>query len=162
MDKTKRDKIILCILAAIVDKGKILLIHRTKEPYKDHWAMLGGKVEFAEHIEETAVREVLEEAGIKCSVQTINGVVTEIVHNQEGAEQHFLMFIVQLKPETTTFVESEEGKLKWFKLDELNKINIVPSDLLMINEFVLKNKTMKVGRIKVKRDGETYDVEEFI
>jgi len=161
-DKTKRDKIVPCILAAVVHEGKILLIHRTKEPYLGHWAMTGGKIEFGEHIEETAIREVLEETGLKCKVESIKGIATEIVHNESEAEQHFIMFIVQLKPETTKLVESDEGKLQWYKFEELDKIKIVPSDLLMIKEFVLKNKPMKVHRIKVKRDKETYEVEEFV
>ena len=161
-DKTKREKIVPCILAAVVDKGKILLIHRTKEPYIGHWAMTGGKIEFGEHIEETAAREVLEETGLKCQVEAIKGIATEVVHNSEGAEQHFIMFIVQLKPETTRFVESDEGKLQWFGFEELENIKIVPSDLIMIKEFILKNKPMKVHKIKVKRENEIYEVEEFI
>lgn len=162
MDKTKHDKIIPCILAAIVDKGKILLIHRTKEPYKDFWAMVGGKIEFAEHVEETAVREAFEETGITCKVRHVRGAITEIVHNSDGPEQHFIMFFVELEPQTTNFVESEEGKLRWFTFEELEKIKIVPSDLIMINEFILKDKKAKVYKIKVKKDKETYDVEEFV
>ena len=136
---------------------------RNKEPYKSHWAMTGGKIEFAEHIEETAEREVLEETGLKCKVEAIRGIASEIIHGDNEAEQHFLMFVVQLKSETAKFVESDEGKLQWFGFDEIDKLEqMVPSDKLMIKEFILKQNKMKVHRIKVRRNGERYDVEEFI
>ena len=162
VDKSKREKILPCILAAIVKDNKILLIHRNKEPYSGLWAMTGGKIEFGEHIEETAEREAFEETGLKCDIEGIRGIASEVVHNEEGAEQHFIMFIVQLKPETTEFKESEEGKLQWFNFNELEKLKIVPSDLLMIKEFILKENKMKVQKIKVRRNGDTYDVEEFL
>jgi len=161
-DKTKREKIVPCILAAVVNNNKILMIHRTKEPYKGYWSMTGGKIEFGEHIEETAAREVFEETGLKCKVEAIKGIATEIVHNDKEAEQHFLMFIVQLRPETTELVESKEGELGWYTPKELENMKVTPSDLLMIKEFVLNDRPMKVHRIKVKREGEIYDVEEFI
>ncbi|MCX6774211.1 MAG: NUDIX domain-containing protein [Candidatus Micrarchaeota archaeon] len=162
IDKAKKNRILCVILTAIIDQGKILLINRKKEPYKGHWGMAGGKMEFGENIEETAVREAFEETGLKCNVDSIRGIATELVHNGKETEQHFILFIVQLKPETTRFVESEEGILQWFNLNELGKIKMVPSDIFMINEFILKERSMKVHRIKVRRDGETYEVEEFI
>lgn len=161
-DKSKRDKIIPCILAAVVKDGKILLIRRTKDPYKGHWSMPGGKIEFGEHVEEAAIREVIEETGIKCEVECLRGIANEIIHGEDGEEMQFIFFIVQLKPEKTEFVESDEGKLKWHALDTINNVGMPPSDIFMINEFVLKKRELKVHRIKVKRDGDSYDVEEFL
>jgi 8-oxo-dGTP diphosphatase len=162
-DKSKREKITPCILAAVVHNKKILLIHRNKDPYKGYWAMTGGKIEFAEHVEETAEREVLEETGLRCKVDAIKGIASEIIHSGSGAEQHFLMFVVQLSSDTDKFVESDEGKLQWFGFNEIESLeSMVPSDKLMIKEFILKQNKMKVHRIKVRKDGERYDVEEFI
>lgn len=159
----KRDRILLCILAAVIHDGKILLIKRAKEPYKGYWSMTGGKVEFAEHIEETAKREVLEETGLNCEVEAIKGVVNEIVHGEDGAEQHFLMFLVQLKPDKTEFTESDEGELQWVRFEDIDKLEpMVPSDKLMIKELLLSKNKMDVHRVKVKRNGDTYDVEEFL
>ena len=160
-DNTKRDKICPCILAGVINDGKILLIHRKKEPYKDYWAMPGGKIEFAEHIEETAEREVKEETGLDAKVVAIRGIATEIIHTKEGAENHFIIYVVELKPKNKELTESEEGKLKWFSFEELENLNMIPSDKLMFKEFVLKQRELKVHRIKVQRDGEKYDVEEF-
>jgi 8-oxo-dGTP diphosphatase len=156
------DKILNVVLCALVNDGKILLIKRNKEPYKDHWGLVGGKMEFGEHIEETAKREVKEETGLDAEVIAVRGVATEIVHTKEGADSHFIIYVVELKPKNKELVECEEGELKWFKFDELKDLNIIPSDKLMFEEFVLKKKELKVQRIKVQKDGDRYDVEEFL
>ena len=160
-DKTKREKIVLGTLVAVVEKGKILLIHRSKEPYKDFWSLPGGKIEFGEHPEETAKRELFEETGIKGEVEAVRGIVNEIVYENKEAEQHFILFVIQIKPETTEFIESDEGKLKWHDLDNMDGLKMIPSDKLMVKEFILNNKEMKVHAVKVKKQGSTYDVEEF-
>jgi 8-oxo-dGTP diphosphatase len=160
-EKAKLKKILCVVLVAIMDQGRILLINRVKDPYKGHWGMAGGKMEFGENVEETAVREAFEETGLECSADSIKGIASEIVHDGKETEQHFILFIVKLKPKTTKVVEGREGTLQWFNMHELNHLKMVPSDIFMINEFILKEKSMKVHKIRVKREGETYEIEEF-
>jgi len=50
--------------AVIVRKGKVLLVHRKREPYKGTWMFPAGFVEFGEHPLETLKREVKEETGL--------------------------------------------------------------------------------------------------
>lgn len=52
------------ILVYDKDKNKILMCKRTKEPYKDKYNMVGGKVEENENELEAAYRELYEETGI--------------------------------------------------------------------------------------------------
>jgi 8-oxo-dGTP diphosphatase len=42
----------------------ILLIKRLKDPYKDLWALPGGRLESNESLDQCAVRELLEETGL--------------------------------------------------------------------------------------------------
>ncbi len=48
--------------------GKILLIRRRKDPYKDYYALPGGILDEDETLEECAVRELYEETGLKGTV----------------------------------------------------------------------------------------------
>ena len=50
----------------VVHKGKVLLIQRKKEPFKDYWAFPGGFVEIGKNeiIIEAAVRELREETNL--------------------------------------------------------------------------------------------------
>jgi 8-oxo-dGTP diphosphatase len=49
---------------ALVRDGKVLLIKRAYEPYKDLWTLPGGRIEPGETIEQCAAREITEEVGI--------------------------------------------------------------------------------------------------
>jgi len=161
MEKGKRDKIVLGTLVAAIHNKKILLIERSKEPYKGFWSLPGGKIEFGEHPEETAKRELFEETGIKGDVEAVRGMVNEIVYEAGKPEQHFILFVIQIKPDKTDFTETDEGRLKWAGIKEIEDMKMIPSDRMMVKEFVLGKKEMKVTRVKVKKEGELYDVEEF-
>ena len=50
--------------AIIIDRGKVLLIKRNNEPYKDTWALPGGFMDMNETLLECVVRELKEETGI--------------------------------------------------------------------------------------------------
>jgi ADP-ribose pyrophosphatase YjhB (NUDIX family) len=161
-DKTKREKILNIALCALVNDGKILLLKRNKEPYKDHWGLVGGKMEFGEHIEETAVREFFEETGIKTNFDSLAGIASEVLHSEGEKTAHFLIYVAKLKSETTEIKESDEGELKWFELNNLDKSIMIPSDYVMITEYIMKNNPLKVHKVKMVQNGEKYDVEEFL
>lgn len=49
-------------------EGKILLVLRTNEPEAGCWTVPGGRVEPGETLEDAAVRETLEETGLRVAV----------------------------------------------------------------------------------------------
>jgi len=51
-----------------VEKGRILLIRRGRNPGRGLWAVPGGKVRFGETMRQTAVRETREETGLEVDV----------------------------------------------------------------------------------------------
>ena len=57
--------------ALVVKDGKILLVRRSHDPGKGYWTNPGGYIEQWETIEETIIREVEEESGIKAKVNNI-------------------------------------------------------------------------------------------
>jgi 8-oxo-dGTP diphosphatase len=70
-----------------VQDGKVLLIRRGKEPYKDHWSLPGGGVERGERIRDAVKREVLEETGLEVNVGLVAGYREEILSPAE----HYLV-----------------------------------------------------------------------
>lgn len=57
--------------------GDLLLIKRGIEPGRGHWALPSGFVEENEKPEQTAIRELREETGIRGRIQRLIGVYTE-------------------------------------------------------------------------------------
>jgi 8-oxo-dGTP diphosphatase len=58
----------------IVRSGAVLLARRGHEPRKDAWGIPAGFMEYGEHPERTAVREALEETGLRVRLTGLFGV----------------------------------------------------------------------------------------
>jgi len=54
--------------------GKVLLARRGHEPRKDAWGIPAGFMEYGEHPEATAIREALEETGLRVKLTGLYGV----------------------------------------------------------------------------------------
>lgn len=53
------------------EANEILLVLRGRQPEKDKWSIPGGKVDLYETLEDTTVREVLEEVGLHIQVKRL-------------------------------------------------------------------------------------------
>ncbi|MBU5688366.1 MAG: NUDIX hydrolase [Candidatus Aenigmarchaeota archaeon] len=68
----------------VQNKGKILIEKRGSEPFKGLFCLPGGRWEEGERIEETAKREVKEEAGIDIEIKDILGVYSDPKRDPRG------------------------------------------------------------------------------
>jgi ADP-ribose pyrophosphatase YjhB (NUDIX family) len=154
-------KLLNVVIAGVMHEGDLLLIKRDKPPYKGYWGLPGGKMEFGEHLEDTAKREIQEETGLTPDFVELRGIASEIVYSQEKKKNHFLLYVCEMEATQKT---GQRDDLKWFSLNDLdaNKEKIIPSDLLMINEFLLGDKkAIPVHKVKMLEKGEEYVVESF-
>ena len=63
---------------------QILLIQRKNDPFKGKWALPGGFVEYGEKTEDTVVREVFEETGLKTKIRGLVGVYSDPKRDPRG------------------------------------------------------------------------------
>jgi 8-oxo-dGTP diphosphatase len=57
---------VLVVIFTVEDHTlKVLLIRRSAEPFKDAWALPGGRLNECESLQEAAVRKLVEEAGVE-------------------------------------------------------------------------------------------------
>lgn len=116
-----------------IEKGeKYLMLHRTKKENdinKDKWIGVGGKAEENESPYACAVRETLEETGLRIENPEYRGIVTFAPDKGEGEYMHLFVakkFFGKIK-------ECNEGVLEWIDKKELLKMNIWEGDRIFLD-----------------------------
>ena len=71
--------------AIMVERGRVLLVRRGREPLKGRWSIPGGVLELGESLKEALVREVSEETGLEVEPVELVELVDRI-HKQNGPE----------------------------------------------------------------------------
>ena len=131
MDKKKTIEVV----AAIIKKdNKIFVTQRGYGEFKDKWEFPGGKIELNETKEEALKREIKEE--LKASI-IIDEFIGTIQYEYEKFNLIMHNFLCRLENNEFTLLEHEAAK--FVSINELDKIDFLPADILVIN--ILKNKT---------------------
>ncbi|MCY9517751.1 NUDIX domain-containing protein [Paenibacillus apiarius] len=104
----------------INDSNEILLVLRARHPEKDTWSIPGGKVDLYETLEDTVVREVMEEVGLQVEVQRLLCTAETI---DAGRGDHWISVIYETRAAAGEARNMEEGgalqEVKWFPLNQL-------------------------------------------
>ena len=74
-----RDYIRVGVGAIVVDRGRVLLLKRRKEPEAGCWGIQGGAVEFGEPIEDAVKRELKEELSVEVDLVALLSVTDHIL-----------------------------------------------------------------------------------
>ncbi|NUR01234.1 MAG: NUDIX domain-containing protein [Streptomyces sp.] len=105
---------------------RILMIRRSDN---GNWAVPGGAMDLGESIVDTAVRETLEETGIRCEVTGLVGIYTDprhVIHctsNDEVRQEFSVVFAARyLSGEPTPSDESR--KVVWVPRDEVHGLTM--------------------------------------
>lgn len=129
----------LCILR---NKDRFLLLRRLKEPNKDMYVPVGGKIDPFENPDDAVVREVMEETGIRITSKQFCGILTETSPVKYNWISYVYVSDIQ-------FVEApycNEGDLEWISATELESIPTPLTDLY-IYDYVAKGKPFAFNAI---------------
>jgi 8-oxo-dGTP diphosphatase len=104
----------------ILKDKKVLLIKRKNYPFKGKWALPGGFVEYKEKTEDTAIREVFEETGLKTKINNLVGVYSDPNRDPRG---HTVSVIYLLEICGGKLKGSDDASdAKFFDLNQLPKL----------------------------------------
>jgi len=121
------------------EKGQVLLGHRNDDPIKASsdlhgqgcWTFPGGKLDWGETLLDGAVREVLEETGLKldASKAKLISVTNEIRPDTHYVTVGFLWQNVSNEPK---IIEPDEiTEWKWYNLNNLPENMFLPSEKMI-------------------------------
>jgi 8-oxo-dGTP diphosphatase len=79
-----REKPSLAADVVVALGGGVVLVKRAKEPYRGSWALPGGFVRHGERVEDAALREVLEETGLRIKLKRLVGVYSDPKRDPRG------------------------------------------------------------------------------
>lgn len=125
----KDDGQIYVVLVGVERKGKLA------------WALPKGLVEEGENPEETAMREVSEEAGVKGKLLDKVGDVTYwYVDKEEGVRYHKIVhfYLLKFSEGSPANHDWEIKEARWFPIDEAIEVMEYPSE----REMMIKAKVM--------------------
>lgn len=110
-----------CIISS---EGKYLL-HRKKGD--SFWNLIGGRVSLGESSIDAVRREIREELGCDCVIDTL-AYVSENFFGFKGADFHEILMIFrgELKEPISKECLEQEIEVKWFSGEELEQIDIRP------------------------------------
>jgi ADP-ribose pyrophosphatase YjhB (NUDIX family) len=102
--------------AILVRDGAILLVQRSVDPRQNDWCIPAGFIEWNEHPQQTAVRELKEETGLDISIRTI----FDIFFGMDDPRTHAVLILYiadvvggQIKP------GDDAADVRWFDFDHL-------------------------------------------
>ena len=123
---------------AVVRDGKLLLVRRKSRRGRGNWQCPGGFVEVNETIEETAVREVEEESGVKAEVIGLLGMRNRY-DEDNGNSTYMVMLMRPLagEPEPDAHEVDQAG---YFTLEEIMQLDQVPPVNIEIAQRALNPK----------------------
>jgi 8-oxo-dGTP diphosphatase len=125
---------IACLCDLRDDRGRVLLLHRTKAPNLGLCSPIGGKLEMAtgESPAQCAQREIREEAGIEVPLHRLHlgGLIAETAFEGRG---HWLLFYYRvLGPVSVQTGPMKEGELRWHDPAEIDALPLPETDRAII------------------------------
>jgi 8-oxo-dGTP diphosphatase len=104
----------------VVDTQKrVLLTLRNRAPEAGSWSIVGGKVDFLERLEQCAVREAREEAGVEVELVRLLCVTDHVLPDEE---QHWVApaYLGRIVSGEAKNCEPDKAReVRWFELDRI-------------------------------------------
>lgn len=121
----------------IVKDNSWLMLYRNKKKHdlnQGKWIGVGGKCENHETFEECAVREVKEETGLTVCSLLYEG---EVYFYQDSQCNEYI-HVYRCEDFHGNIHESDEGKLAWWKEDEIMDLSLWQGDRIFLERMIKK------------------------
>ena len=130
--KNKEGTFFYRVAALIIDNNKLLVAKNVDHPV---YYTIGGGININETSEEAIIREVMEETGLKLSINKLTYVQERFLKiNNEKFHEVVLFYLMDIKEKINildnTFTDQgNKETLHWFFLEDLKNVDLVPEFL---------------------------------
>ena len=131
------EKAVFTTMCMVYDKTGRVLVQDKVDKNWTGLAFPGGHVEKGENFIESAVREIKEETGLSITDLKLCG----IKHFITDADERYIVILYKTAAFSGNLVSSEEGKMSWVDLNDINKEKCAPSFYEMLPLFLDDNKS---------------------
>ena len=130
--------------ALIIDRDRVLLVQRGKQPLKGWWSVPGGVVETGEHLAEALQREVLEETGLEAEPLLVVEIFERILRDKEGkAEYHYVLIDYLCKAKGDPKPGDDAAAVEWVKRKDLGARKVTEGTLQVIELAFAKKEALR-------------------
>lgn len=102
----------------VLSQGKVLLLKRAQEPFKNYWVLPGGYIEYNEDPREAVQRELKEETGVSASLGTF--LYTYLIDNDPRGNSIDIVFDGVISGGKIRL--KEHTQYKFFELNKLPRM----------------------------------------
>jgi len=129
MKREYPDSPLVGVGAIIIEADRVVLVRRGHPPLAGEWSVPGGVLEVGETLRQAAVREALEETGLRVEVGELLGVYDRILRDaDERPRYHYLLIDFLCRKIAGDFQAADDAaEARWFTRAELAGLGL-PED----------------------------------
>jgi 8-oxo-dGTP diphosphatase len=123
---------------AVVHRGpKVLLVRRRYPPNQSKWALPGGLVELGEKVQDAAVREILEETGLKVKIEALLDVQTDLHTDAKSrVEYHYILVDYLASPTGGKLrLNQESSAAGWFSAPQTKRLKTSDGTKIVLDNY---------------------------
>ncbi|HEV2403422.1 MAG TPA: NUDIX domain-containing protein [Candidatus Saccharimonadales bacterium] len=114
----------------LTHSGQTLLYKKPKEPYRNLWGLIGGKIHFGEDAQYAAQREVYEKTGLSIGLPDFCGIADIIINKHGEPLSHAIAFVH--KVDISDLPPHLPTELKPIDITKLDEHHLIPDLKLLL------------------------------
>jgi ADP-ribose pyrophosphatase YjhB (NUDIX family) len=135
-DRRYPQRPIIGVGALILQRDRILMAQRGKEPLKGSWSLPGGALETGESLADGVRREVREETGLEIRPLGVLEIFERLMRDASGApEYHYVLIDYLCRVMGGTLAPGDDVcAVEWVRRRDLPKLQITEGTLAVIEK----------------------------